>query len=534
VVFALPGLKTLKSGAVIARYAIPTDARDEYRRLYGKGREERWRAEPGAPEWGRRKQLYGEWVAEISKRIEAIRAAKRGESIDLSRKDAAALAGEWYNWFVARHDSSPGKPERWDTALWLFVDELQQFAPDEVRAEPMRDLEWTREPETRAGIKPVVAGLGLSAQFLATKGIRLTNQAEALFLDFVVDNYIAALSRLESLARNDYSPDETVASFPKFTGGPARPNDEAKSPWRLFEGWAAARQPAPSTIERWRSVFLDLEATFAGHEAQSLTADTAQAWSKAKITDDRSPKTVRDIWVNAAHTIYEWAKSERMIRSNPFADVSVTVPRRISNRESAAFTGNEAGTILRAATASTSDDAKRWVPWLCAYSGARAGEITQLRGIDIERRGDFHVMRITPDAGTTRTRMTRTVPLHEHVIAQGFLDFVSTRGSGPLFYESDPASTAPDDPMKPKRSRAALTRGRLASWVREIGITDPEVRPNHAWRHTFKQIAERNGISSRVHDVITGHSAKTTAEEYGKATVDDMAAVLKKFPRYEI
>jgi integrase len=88
--------------------------------------------------------------------------------------------------------------------------------------------------------------------------------------------------------------------------------------------------------------------------------------------------------------------------------------------------------------------------------------------------------------------------------------------------------------MKPKRSRAVLTRSRLASWVREIGITDPEVSPNHAWRHTFKAVAERNGISSRVHDVITGHSAKTVAADYGKATVEDMAEALKKFPRYEI
>jgi hypothetical protein len=34
--------------------------------------------------------------------------------------------------------------------------------------------------------------------------------------------------------------------------------------------------------------------------------------------------------------------------------------------------------------------------------------------------------------------------------------------------------------------------------------------------------------------VITGHSANSVAADYGKATVDDMAAALKKFPRYEI
>jgi hypothetical protein len=58
-----------------------------------------------------------------------------------------------------------------------------------------------------------------------------------------------------------------------------------------------------------------------------LTADTAQAWSKTRITYDRSAKTVRDAWVGAAHAIYEWAKAERLIPNNPFAAVSVTVPQ---------------------------------------------------------------------------------------------------------------------------------------------------------------------------------------------------------------
>jgi integrase len=38
--------------------------------------------------------------------------------------------------------------------------------------------------------------------------------------------------------------------------------------------------------------------------------------------------------------------------------------------------------------------ARRWAMWLCAYSGARAGEITQLRGSDIEERGGIPVMKL--------------------------------------------------------------------------------------------------------------------------------------------
>jgi hypothetical protein len=187
---------------------------DEYRRLFGKGYEERWRSDPGEPAWPQRKQLYGEWVAKISRRIEAIRAANRGEGIALSRQDAAALAGEWYSWFVARHEDAPGNPKLWDAEQWSIIDAMLQYAPEEVRAEPMDGLEWTRDPEVRKGIQPVLADRGYTAQFLASKGVVLTNAARDLFLDFALDNYIAALSLLEARARNDYSPDDLPAAFP--------------------------------------------------------------------------------------------------------------------------------------------------------------------------------------------------------------------------------------------------------------------------------------------------------------------------------
>ena len=107
--WVLPKLTKTKSGASLARQAIPADVRDEYRSLYGKRREERWRGAPETPV-AEQKRLYSEWVAEIAGRIAAIRAAKRGEGIDLSREDALALAGEWYSWFVARMKTPPASP----------------------------------------------------------------------------------------------------------------------------------------------------------------------------------------------------------------------------------------------------------------------------------------------------------------------------------------------------------------------------------------------------------------------------------------
>jgi integrase len=215
------------------------------------------------------------------------------------------------------------------------------------------------------------------------------------------------------------------------------------------------------------------------------------------------------------------------------------VPKRSRNRETKAFRPEEALLILTAASdykqpQTATERARRWVMWLCAYSGARAGEITQLRGIDVEQRGGFHVMKLTPDAGPIKTRQTRIVPIHAHVIEQGFLDMMRPIGSGPLFYNPDETPRANGDPLKPIRSRAATARAHLSDWVRELGVNDPEVSPTHAWRHTFKQRAARAGIAENVHDEITGHAAASEGRKYTKPTVEDMAEALKKFPRYKL
>jgi integrase len=236
--------------------------------------------------------------------------------------------------------------------------------------------------------------------------------------------------------------------------------------------------------------------------------------------------------------VFAWAREERLITSNPFEGVRVTEPRRIKQRETDAFMPEEWGTILRAASTidapkTTFQGAQRWVPWLCAYSGARPGEITQLRGMDIQKREHVNVMVLTPDAGTIKTRKARTVPIHHHLIDQGFLEFVKSRGKRPLFY--DPAEQqGSSDPTNPKRPRSVSVRQRLGDWVRTLGIADRELKPNHAWRHTFKQIADRVGVSERTSDEITGHAHRTIGAKYGAPTVKDMAAALEKFPRYDI
>ena len=218
---------------------------------------------------------FHQWAIEVEQRIDAIRKTQRGEGIDLDREQAAALAGQWYLWFVAKYEKENVDPEAYEQALWDVIDDMLAFAPEEVREQPLRDMRWARDPDVRQGVRAVVADRGHTALFLASRGLALTNKAHALFLDRVLDNYLPALLRLEHRARGDYSPDELPKSFPPFTLQASR-SDTGLSPQELFEAWVEARKPAHSTIESWRTVFKALSEHFPGRTASSITADEAR------------------------------------------------------------------------------------------------------------------------------------------------------------------------------------------------------------------------------------------------------------------
>jgi hypothetical protein len=181
----MPALVRTKTGAFQSRQRIPKDVADDHGRLYGQRHEVKLYL-PASTSEQEAKQLHAEWIATNLSRVKAIRAARDGTGLSLTQREAVALSGEWYRWWLSQYEEAPGSSDVWDAAFWAFIDELQQHAPDEVRAQAWSDLEWTRDPDVRAGVRPKLVELAQTARFLAGKGIALTREAHALFLDCVL------------------------------------------------------------------------------------------------------------------------------------------------------------------------------------------------------------------------------------------------------------------------------------------------------------------------------------------------------------
>jgi integrase len=520
-----------------ARKRLPDDVREEYGRRHGPRLEAKFFA-PASTNPHEAKQQFRDWANEVEGRIIAIRAARDGTGQSLTPQQARALAAEWYEWWIGRHQQATARQVgQWrdavHDAIYSSTTDVSEHDAERFDADEM----WEDRSAVRDNVRPVLADVGETAQFLAAKQLVPTQAARNLFLDYLYADLSAALNRLMRLRAGDYGVDAYAERFPKSAPAP----DSGATPWELFKVWIEKKNPAESSIESWRYVFQAMEKHFKGRSAASILPEEADAWIQGLINEDRSPHYIKKTYLTACKTVFGMAVRQKRIARNPFADVIVELPKKAKVRETKAFYPEEWRVILAGAlsvpdVSSPDDAAKRWVPWLCAYTGARPSEITQLRREDVVRRDGIAALRITPEAGTVKTKQTNVVPIHEHVINQGFLAFVEVRKPGPLFYrprdDRQPAA-ARDRTRQTKKPWFQATQ-RLAAWVRELGVTDTNIRPNHAWRHTFKQIADRHGISERTSDYITGHAGKSTGARYGAPTLEDMAAALRKFPRYVI
>lgn len=538
----MAGLTRAKNGDWLSRKMIPADIRDAYQRAYGLRQEERFRASTEKTS-SEVKLAHLEWLATIEGRISLLRSAKSGLTTALSNRQMRELAGRWYDWFIAQNvENTPPVPDldfaydQYQDALEAAGDSFQDAHDDHVRT-----------AVHAAKVRAVIIEIGRLPTFLADEGISLTTEAHSAFIDALEPDFTAALALLRRRALGDYSPDSHRERFPqtesasaKHTGRP--PRLAGMSVWEAFEGWHNERKPAPSTVNRWRGVFLDLDSFHNGKDVALLTDADAVRWKdKLMASGKLSGRTANEVYITAANRIFGWVKSQKKIAANPFEGVKVSA-KKVKHTKTE-FQSDDAITILKASLEPQARHMKphrrsaiRWVPWICAYTGARPGEITQVRKQDIEQHKDgFWTLRILPEAGTVKGGEPRHVPLHDDLVNQGFIDFVQKAKEGPLFYDPNgERKTKKVDALNPPRPQYVIARQKLGDWVRKLGIDDKRVSPNHSWRHTFKRRAARAGIEQRIRDGMCGHTADHVGAIYELPTIEDLASAIKSFPAYSL
>lgn len=382
-------------------------------------------------------------------------------------------------------------------------------------------------------------------RLLFAKGISSVDaETRPILLDAFVLALRDAFAARRRNAEGDYSQDPKAARFPAFETPRAEPPPVPTTPaktslTKLVEDWWTEQKAVgrkPSTHESYRNTMANLVAFLKHDDASRVTSEDVVRFKNHRLATINprtgkaiSPKTVKDSDLAGLKTIFGWAVANRRMTANPATGLTIKLgkPQKLRSK---GFTDEEAAAILKAALGHKGSSkeraettaAKRWLPWLQAYTGARVGELAQLRKSDIRQEGPYWVATITPDAGTVKTNERRDVVLHPHLIELGFGRFVAEAKSGHLFLKP-----APDgDVLGPLQG----LKNRLAEFARDV-VSDPRVAPNHAWRHRFKTKGLEAGMGERVLDAIQGHAARTAGDAYGEVTVKAMAEAVGKLPR---
>lgn len=438
----------------------------------------------------------------------------------LSQKQIIALAGDFRRRAVAKWDDEPGPSGIWSkllemSAKWDEATRLREMAP-------------------------------FVAEHLARHALNVSDDSKTRLAHelYKVGGEIAAL--MKRRAEGYYDVDEGVARFALADvsySKPKAPTVKGGTLMEIFEGWwreAKALGLGDSTHDGYKSTIKKLGA-FLGHDdASRVTEDDVIAFKDHRLATPHphkkgrtlSARTVKDGDLAALKSVFGWAKVNRKMAINPAEGVTMKRPRKTKLRDKW-FSDEEARAILKAALHAGSGNkgpqrraAERWVPWLMAYSGARVGEMVQLRKQDLHREAAHWYITITPEAGTVKAKEARKVVLHAHLVELGFVKFVQQSPDGHLFLR--PAKGG--DVRGPLRG----VKNRLQEFVRGI-VTDENVKPNHAWRDTFKKIGLEARMDRVVINYISGWTPTTvTDKEYPAETPKIQAAELAKFPRYDL
>jgi integrase len=489
------------------------------------------------------KQRFTQALAAVEAHWDGLR---RGP-VKLTHKQCVGLAGELYSDFVRVSDDNPGPPDLWkQIRKWDEEAKTPRLRPIETLMvpNPKPSADWSIE-ERFGGFADIMLQRHKLQVDAASRWQLVLQIAKAL------DKATAVILRK---AEGDYSESGETKAFPQFV--PPSPADSDAAPTsktelktgrvsitQLFGLWELdhlAAGKSPRTVKDFRHKAASL-IRFLGHEdAEKVSPEDISNWcDNLKLNQGISPRTVSQKYLAVVKLIYAIGVEKRKIKDNPAKDYKVRHSKPKKMRP-AGFTDTEALAILRATVA---DDhiqgrrseenrrAIRWLPWICAFTGARITEAAQLRTIDLIEEGGILCLRITPEAGSVKTGNYRTVPLHPQLLDMGLPAMIRSLPQGPIFYNLKPFRGVAADPVE----RAQNAGAKVGEWVRKVvKITDPVLQPNHAWRHRFKTVAREVGMDVEIRDAIQGHEDGKAASDYGEVTIKAMWNALQAFPRYVV
>lgn len=486
------------------------------------------------------KARYREADAVLSKFWEAI----RNGPIRLTQKEVAERAGLVYGFFADVFEEDAEDPEFWARSQRIDKVVLWRAKLGERPSFPLTTHQRnTLEPRFGPFVDHV----------LANTGEQIDEESRDKLLVSIAHALQNAQETILRRADGDYTPDTAMrGKYPvysppeavKHTSEASRKEEEEGIDRRLdlyalldhkFKDKGKAK-----THRDYRSE-IDKFVKFIGHsDAERVTKANVREWRDALIAQGLSLKTINDKRLTAIKAVLAHGVAEFSLNQN-VADGIRDKRQQAAPNGPKGYSPEQAKTILQATFGGTSKEldphyqrAVFWVPWICAYTGLRVSEVTQLQGRNVGNEDGFPIFVITPEDGSTKSGKAWTTGIHPHLIEMGILDMFRAVGDGPAFYRAYPSGT--DLQKISGKHRAKESASRVGDWVTAmLGETAPGGRPNHAWRHTFTTVTRDADLNKEARDYMLGSRSTTDAREaYGDWPPSVVCREIEKVPRFNV
>ncbi len=282
-------------------------------------------------------------------------------------------------------------------------------------------------------------------------------------------------------------------------------------------------------VREWRNAVAALPSAFrkrVTYEGLSIQ----QAVDKARQTKERGISLITvNKYLSAVSALYIWALREGYADENPCTGLFYDADKRTNSRPP--FSADQLNTILQSPLfvgfagpkeehkvgQCRADDWRYWLPLVCLFTGARIGEVAQLRLSDVKYEDGVWYFLIANDEGaglSTKNKQSRIAPMHSVLRNIGFLDFVSRRKQASIPQHESPLFP---DLLRNDRGQAGLPSRFWRDYLKKIGVKNgPDGFGSHSFRHGLADQLRQAGCFDNEVAVAIGHKQTSVTSGYGR------------------
>ncbi len=263
------------------------------------------------------------------------------------------------------------------------------------------------------------------------------------------------------------------------------------------------------------------------NELKGLRIEVAAERAASLSLKPMSDKNINKI-LGFVGALWGWAASNFDDQlSNPFKGMKIKI-RVAARDERDPFTSEELKTIFSSSlftgckssrhwnvvgSCIPKDHGRFWVPLIAIFTGARSGEIIQLRVADIREADGIHYFHMTDAEADQRLKTGasgRDIPVHRDLIEVGLLELVELRklqGEVRLFPELKMGSDGYYSTPYSRHFRRLLEACGVKKSTKEVF---------HSFRHNFEDACRDSGVSVEIMNALQGHVDGGMAGRYGR------------------